>query len=473
LALDRTRLFIPTIDARKKLEWLQKDLPTGLHDDGTFWEVDPAGYYEKVRAGKKWMFNTEVSIASLPPVSGLRKFLPALPTDAAANIPPFPADEAWAHHDASHYIKDYDPAIRRLYGAPRSVEDYCWKAHLLTAERHRAWSEAANHRMWDITSGIWQWKLNSCWPSVGWQIYDWYLRPMVSYYSYKSAFEPLHVQLSPLDRMVTVVNRRLRPAQFLQVSASIFDSRMKLRWEKHAPAEVEANTYRDVFAVPPLESLTPVYFADLKLHDPQGKILSRNFYWLSAKEPADYRDLSSLPMTGLKAAFEIARVGEESVVRTRVANPTDRIAFFIQLALTRAADGEEILPVFWEDNYFSVLPGETREVTARLATQALGDAKPRLELGGWNVEGNCRCTGLKASKSAPKAGEEVIVTATVGETFLNGSRVALRVDGQPVDSKWAYARGDKAGEVTFQVRLPQPGEHRLSVGDQSISLKAE
>ena len=122
---------------------------------------------------------------------------------------PFPLDKTWAHHGANHYYKDYDAAIRRLYGEPESVVDYCMKASLVSATQHRAWSEAVNHRLWEITSGIWEWKLNSCWPDVNWQIYDWYLRPMPSAYYYRLAFEPLHVQLSPLDSMVTVINRRV------------------------------------------------------------------------------------------------------------------------------------------------------------------------------------------------------------------------------------------------------------------------
>ncbi len=74
--LDKTRLFIPTIDVRVKAPWIEEDLPIGLHDAVTFWEISPPSYYQRVRSGGKWMFNTEVSIASLPPISSLDKFLP-------------------------------------------------------------------------------------------------------------------------------------------------------------------------------------------------------------------------------------------------------------------------------------------------------------------------------------------------------------------------------------------------------------
>jgi len=43
------------------------------------------------------------------------------------------------------------------------------------------------------------------------------------------------------------------------------------------------------------------------------------------------------------------------------------------------------LPVLWQDNYFALLPGETRQVTA---TYRIGDKNkttPSVEIDGWNV----------------------------------------------------------------------------------------
>ena len=81
--------------------------------------------------------------------------------------------------------------------------------------------EAVNHRLWDITSGFTQWKINSAWPDVQWQIFDWYLKPMVSYYFIKRANEPLHIQLGLLEPMVTVVNHfGLLPGESREVTAT-------------------------------------------------------------------------------------------------------------------------------------------------------------------------------------------------------------------------------------------------------------
>ena len=132
----------------------------------------------------------EVGSASLPPLSSLAKFIPNL--GRVPKGPTFPLDATWAHHGANLYFRPYDGAVRRLYGEPTTVGDYAWQGHLATADQHRAMFEAVNHRLWDVTSGLTEWKINSAWPDVQWQIFDWFLKPMVSYYFIKRANEPVH-----------------------------------------------------------------------------------------------------------------------------------------------------------------------------------------------------------------------------------------------------------------------------------------
>ena len=58
----------------------------------------------------------------------------------------------------------------------------------------------------------------------------------------------------------------------------------------------------------------------------------------------------------------------------------------MRLKVDKGAKGEEILPVVWEDNYISLLPGEKREITASYRASELGASKPTVEVSGWNVE---------------------------------------------------------------------------------------
>ena len=80
------------------------------------------------------------------------------------------------------------------------------------------------------------------------------------------------------------------------------------------------------------------------------------------------------------------RKNDEAVTHVTIENPTKSLAFFVRLKLDKSKGGEEILPVIWQDNYISLLPGEKREIIAAYRTAELGAAKPAMEVSGWNVE---------------------------------------------------------------------------------------
>jgi exo-1,4-beta-D-glucosaminidase len=476
---DGTRLWIPSgsyPDYRKNVAaWIKPDTPVGANDfpPKSYGWVGPSQFFRWVRQERNWMFMLESGCPSPPPIDSLRRFLPDF--DQAPAGPKYPLTEAWAHHDACHYFKTYDAALRKLFGEPRNVEDYLAKGTLLTADEHRGMFEAANHRMWDITSGFSEWKLNACWPCVEWQLYDWYLRPLVAYYYVKKACEPVHVQLTPLDLAVTVVNNRLQAQAGLAVHARVYDLQSKLRWEKTATLDMPVNAYREVFSIPATLGLRPLYFVELKLKDRAGKVVSDNFYWLPSKEPADLAPLERLAPVRLRSTCQVRREADECVARVRVENPTDRVALLAHLVVTRGPLGEEVLPVWWDDNYFSLAPGESKEVCARFAADDLGAAPPVLEIGGWNVETRFECRRVQLSKTHVRPNEPFTATATIANTFLQGSRIPLYVDDRQVDSQWFWARAaaKRERELRFSLQLAEPGRHRARVGDQAVEVVVE
>ena len=76
---------------------------------------------------------------------------------------------------------------------------------------------------------------------------------------------------------------------------------------------------------------------------------------------------------------------EKGSVRVTVRNPEKSLAFMVHLRLTRGKGGDDVVPIFWNDNYVSLLPGESRELTARYDASALEGKEPELEVDGWNV----------------------------------------------------------------------------------------
>jgi exo-1,4-beta-D-glucosaminidase len=69
-----------------------------------------------------------------------------------------------------------------------------------------------------------------------------------------------------------------------------------------------------------------------------------------------------------------------------VENPSKSLAFFVRLKVNKGVGGEEVLPVLWQDNYISLLPGEKREISATYRAADLGTSKPAVEVSAWNVE---------------------------------------------------------------------------------------
>ncbi|MCS7305318.1 MAG: beta galactosidase jelly roll domain-containing protein [Thermoguttaceae bacterium] len=387
---DGTRLWIPSgsfPDYRKDVpEWIRQDLPAGINDypPNSYGWVPPEQFFRWVREKDNWMFMLETGAPSVPPIESLRRFLPDLDKADPAS-PVYPLTDAWAHHDACSYFKPFDEALRRIFGQPKSVAEYCRWANLLSYDQHRAMFEAAQHRMWDITSGFSQWKLNACWPSVEWQLYDWYLRPMVSFFAVRKACEPVHVQMEPVDRMVQVVNNRFTPMEGLRVQARLLDFESRLRWQRQANLDIPANCFRDVFAIEVPEDISPVYFVRLDLADRNGRPMSQNFYWLAQKDLKELAHLEKLPPATVVAQMTLHPQTIETVAELTVQNPSDRIAFMVQLSICRPSDGAEILPVWWEDNYLSILPGETRQIRARFPTAQADGQEPVLKLTGWNL----------------------------------------------------------------------------------------
>jgi exo-1,4-beta-D-glucosaminidase len=141
---------------------------------------------------------------------------------------------------------------------------------------------------------------------------------------------------------------------------------------------------------------------DLRLHDSRGNLVGNNFYWLSAKAEtlawekstyyvtptaafADFSALQQLPSVSLKLKSRTERKGGEAVTRITVENSNSNLAFFVQLKIADSIHGAEILPVVWQDNYFSLLPKERREIRATYRLKA-SQRTPVIEVCGWNVK---------------------------------------------------------------------------------------
>jgi exo-1,4-beta-D-glucosaminidase len=348
---------------------------SGVKMAGPYDYVPPAYWLQDAgKAGGAFGFSTEATGgAGVPPVESLREMLPEKSL--------WPIDDVWKFHAGGQEFADIDlfvQAIDARYGKAAGVDDFARKAQALAYEGHRAMFEAFARNKYRST-GVIQWMLNNAWPSIIWHLYDWYLRPGGAYFGTKTACRPLHVQYSYDDRSVVVVDDRHREAPGHKVTATVLDSGLKTRFVKDAVVDVPADGVARAFVLPELADLTPTYFLKLTLQDSAGAEVDENFYWLSTKPDAmnwekndwfhvpvtSHADLTALaalpaPRMTVAARAQTPQPADGRAAVVRVANTGKTLAFQVRLKVNAGA--KELLPVLWEDNYFTLLPGEARDV---------------------------------------------------------------------------------------------------------------
>jgi exo-1,4-beta-D-glucosaminidase len=245
--------------------------------------------------------------------------------------------------------------------------------------------------------------LNNAWPSVIWHLYDYYLRPGGGYFGAKTAMQPLNPIYGYDDHSVWLVSSQYQDANDLKLTAKIYNLDMSEKFSKEQSVNASADSTNKVFELPEVQGLSPTYFLRLTLQDSAGKVVGSNFYWLSTSNEtldwekstwyttptatyADFTALKQLPKVKLNVNSRSERRGEEALTHITLENPSKDLAFFVRLKVDKGKGGEEILPVLWQDNYVSLMPGEKREITATYHASELGAARPTVEVSGWNIE---------------------------------------------------------------------------------------
>ena len=357
----------------------------------SYWLTDPGHW------GGAYGFNTETSPGPAPPVeSSLAKFIPKMNQ--------WPHDDVWNFHAGLGKFTQtniFDNAMAVTYGSPTSQADYEKKAQAMAYDGERAMFEAYARNKYRST-GVIQWMLNNAWPSVIWHLYDYYLVPGGGYFGAKKANELIHAQYSYDDRSVAVVNSLYEPQKGLKLRTRVFDLESKERFSDVHDIDLEADSVARVPTLPQMTELNTPYFVRLDLTDSSGKLVSSNLYWLPQQlaeldweksnfftTPAKYSDmtaLATLPPANVTWSSQTEHRGDEEAIRVTLHNSGKNLAFFVHADLKRGNDGDDVAPVLWDDSYVSLLPGESRAITATLRARDLGGAAPVVKVDGWNMK---------------------------------------------------------------------------------------
>jgi exo-1,4-beta-D-glucosaminidase len=397
------------IDILKKYHWANPFLSsatakpttvtgaTGVKMEGPY-EWVPASYWlSDKKLGGAHGFATEISPGpAVPPFESLRRML--------RQDHLWPINEYWTYHAGGGQFKDlrvFTDALNARYGPATDAPDYAMKSQLMAYEGQRAMFEAFGGNRYTST-GVIQWMLNNAWPSMIWHLYDYYLMPGGGYFGTKKACEPVHVQYSYEDKSVVAVNTTQGSLRDLKLTAQVYDINLAAKFSKVLQLDLSADSNSRAFVIPQIQNLSATYFLRLRLEDSNGQLVSSNFYWLSTKDDlldwqkstwyytptssyADMTQLQKLQPVKLALSSRAVRKDGDEIAHVRLSNPNRSMAFFIHLQIMQGRTERDVLPVIWQDNYFSLLPGESREVTATYRVRDLGKTGAVVAVDGWNI----------------------------------------------------------------------------------------
>lgn len=371
--------------------------PTGVKMEGPYDYVTPNYWFVDTLHGGAYGFNTETGPGpQIPPVETLKKMFPP---DKM-----WPVNDYWDYHcgrNEFNTINRYRHAMDMRYGPSRNLEEFVKKAQLMNYEAIRPMFEAFAVNKAKAT-GIIQWMLNAAWPKLYWQLYDYYLTPNGAFFGTMKACEPLHAIYNYGDHGIYLSNDFYQPKKDLRLTIQVFGLEGNLLLNDSVKTDIGEYSSRKVYDLPPMPTDTKVYFLSLRLADEEGSLASDNFYWLSAKEDvldeaksewfvtpnstfADFTALNRMPAASLEGNVTTTEKDNRTILSVTLKNASPVIAFFTELKLKDPATGELILPVYWSDNYVSVLPGSSKSITVQYESRSQQGSKPVVEVSGWNV----------------------------------------------------------------------------------------
>jgi hypothetical protein len=359
-----------------------------LQGSGPYNYRPPEQYFTGLARG----FSVEVGTPSLSTLESLRASIPAADR--------WPIGDTYAYHDwhfgGNGDVASYMAAMAEQYGAGASLEDFERKAQIMDFVSYRAIFEGFAAHLWTQNSGRLLWMTHPSWPSNTWQIYSSDYDTAAPFYAVKKACEPLHAQLDLPDYRLTVVNttRSDRKALTLRSRVISLDNRVLL--DRRERVDVAANSIATL--AQPLELAAALerqglVLVKLTLTDPGGVLVSDNLYW-QGRDAASQQRLNTLRdqpvrvsarlLPGESQAGSAAHASADGAARIDVVLENRGSAPALTAKITMFdADGGRVLPVYYDDNYVTLLPGEIRHLLVECPVA--GARCAQLSLRGWNV----------------------------------------------------------------------------------------
>ena len=347
-----------------------------LQGSGPYNYRPPEQYFTSLAQG----FSVEVGTPSLSTLESLRASIPEADR--------WPMGDTYAYHDwhfgGNGDVATFMAALAEQHGEGRSLEDFERKAQLMDYVSYRAIFEGFQAHLWTRNSGRLLWMTHPSWPSNTWQIYSSDYDTAAAYYAVKKACESVHAQLNLPDFTLSVVNISRAAHAHLSLRTRVVSLDNRLLAQRVDPVGVAANS---VATLPPLDldgllRREALVLVKLTLTDSGGTILSDNLYWQS-RDAAGQRRLDDLRPQPIAVSARARKDGEDTRIDVVLTNQGRAAALAAKITMLDG-QGARVLPVYYDDNYVALLPGESRRIEV-LCPVTSGQCA-RVALRGWNAE---------------------------------------------------------------------------------------
>ncbi len=371
----------------------------GVHDGSPYKTVNPMRHYENTasdRGSRVDGFNPEYGAPCLPTVECLREMMPEEDL--------WPVNrEVWDYSDGNgfHQMSTLYVDLVNMYGESDSIDEFAMKGQFVGAMNYKSIWEVWNYNKFGYgdrwASGFLYWYHNSAVRQVCGRMWDWSLEPTAALYAAANACEPLHPQFDYLKNTVSVVNDYYQSFKGYTVVAEVWNIDSKKVWSKSAKVDLpEDGVANDVFVIDFPEDISPVHFIKLRLLDENGIQVGSNFYWRSDDVYEGKKTLTGPATSGFETISDLDRASvtvSKMNVRTddrsnyidlTLKNSRKAISFFTQIQWLDS-EGKPVRPSYYTDNFFSMLPGETRKITIETAGRDLPAGEYTLVVKGFNT----------------------------------------------------------------------------------------
>ncbi len=364
--LDGTRCFF-TYSNSEKMSYNS----TGGNGDGPYTIQDPKSFWNY----RTFPFNSEVGSIGTGDAESLERFLP-VENQVVPDYPNNKIDSVWIYHKDIGYDKSIAP-----FGSPQNIKEFGNIAQLVNYDQYRAMAEGFSSHSWDWYTGFIIWKTQNPWTALRGQMYDYYLDVNACLYGLRSGSEPLHVMCNPTDGMVMIVNNTFHYYHDVLLKISTIDMDGKEKPFTSVMQELTPTSIQSYLSVKlNIDKLSEEkgVFLRLQIVDSSQKTLSENIYWYPDSK-GNYSGIQQMQKANVSVS---AKKISANTVEVTISNPKGSpLAFFNRISLVDSSTGKRLLPVFYDNNYVSIVPGESKTIHLEYN----GSLRGNVTVEGWNV----------------------------------------------------------------------------------------